>query len=151
MQSLQKNVSPIDEETFDSICDTLFYLNEIQESVHEISYSVRTMYANRQLNSRAFVWNGFNHSDLGSLILDGTFNVEFKGLRYSLFLYETALLCCLELDSGEDVMGLDFPERYPVQPWMIGPALQKLGPLNLLFAVSVVNLQSLSCGPSGMS
>jgi hypothetical protein len=108
----------------------------------ELSWHMRTVRCCNILKARAYVWNGTDPDELGALILDDRLIVdETSGLQYSLFLFETMMLCCLE--------GVDVPQVegnvpiYPVQPWELGPALRRTTPLNLVHAIPTRHLKIL--------
>jgi len=140
--------SPTDRQDFDALCDTIYHLHEIEDSLIESSHSVRTVYATRRLTERGFIWSSLSSAEPGSIILDGIFGVEFSGLRYSLFLYESLLLCCLDLeDAPRKADGIAFPVHHPVQPWNIGPGLRGSTPLDFAFVIPLSKFQTSQCGP----
>ncbi|KAJ3742898.1 TKL/TKL-ccin protein kinase [Lentinula detonsa] len=147
---------------FESLCNAIFKMTDISVGINEMSCELRTLRAVKILKGRAFHWHSpgasgsskvINPSELGTLILDDELVVEDTDTTsipavYQIFLFESMLLCCLDgprsnndrLGYDEERMGLS---RYPIRPWELGPALSKIMPLNLIYAIPTSHICKL--------
>lgn len=105
-------------------------MQDASDTIDEMSRQIRTMRCSSILKARAFLWDPDSPSETGSLLLDDTLLVSEIGLSYSLFLFDTVLLCCLE-EIGSECKS----SRYPVEPWELGPALKGTSMLSLAHSI----------------
>lgn len=72
--------------------------------------------------------------------------VDISGMQYSVFLFETIFLCCLE-GPGETSKQVEVEAttpQYPIHPWELGVALrERTTPLNMVNAIPTANLRSI--------
>ncbi|KAF9265052.1 hypothetical protein L218DRAFT_924853 [Marasmius fiardii PR-910] len=134
---------------FDSLCTTIFHLEEIFSTVDEISRQLRTVHATQIIRRRAFHWpNSVDPDDLGNLLLDDALENKESGVIYDVFLFEAMLLCCSKgSKSSRQAEPRDaaneYAPVYPIRSWVFGPALRKSLPLNLEYAIPTRNLRLL--------
>ncbi|KAJ6476375.1 TKL/TKL-ccin protein kinase [Mycena sanguinolenta] len=148
LQKILSATSPAESSTYDALCNAVFHLQETSENLDEMGYLVRTMRSARIFKGRAFKWRAdVDPSELGPLLLDDLFNVDVSGKQteYSVFLFEMMLLCCSD-ESKRDAD--DEPPRYPLRAWELGPALQRITPLNLEHAIPTSRLKLLRLSDS---
>ncbi|KAJ7055648.1 TKL/TKL-ccin protein kinase [Mycena amicta] len=138
--------SPADCRTYDSLCSTVFSLTETAQNLDEMGRLLRTIHASRIFKARAFKWRAdIDPAELGSLLIDDFLSIDGAGLmRYAVFLFETMLLCCLEVPAQDGKLADDDehqPFEYPIRSWELGPALARKTPLNLVHAVPTTRLK----------
>ncbi|KAJ7255043.1 TKL/TKL-ccin protein kinase [Mycena haematopus] len=149
LEKILSVTSPAESSTYDGLCNAVFHLQETSENLDEMGYLVRTMRSARIFKGRAFTWRAdVDPSELGPLLLDDLLSVDVSGMRiqYSVFLFETMLLCCTD-DLGKRQAD-DEPYQYPVRAWELGPALQRTTPLNLVYAIPMPRLKVLRLSDS---
>ncbi|KAG5651731.1 hypothetical protein H0H81_007669 [Sphagnurus paluster] len=136
--------SPTDDKGYNSLCETVFRMRDISETMDEVGYELRTMHSSRILKGRAYIWSAPDPEHLGNILLDDCIVAEeVKRKQYSVFFFETLLLCCTE---GFDRMAKPQPtQSYPIYPWEFGPALRKKSPLDIVYAIPVSKIQYVSC------
>ncbi|KAJ7585178.1 TKL/TKL-ccin protein kinase [Mycena floridula] len=137
---------------YESLCSTIFILQNICDNMDEMSWQIRTDPASKLLKTRAGIDLAF---DTGALILDDMLRVEARPKRivaeerwltYSVYLFEAMLICCL--DRAERAKEAEPHEivTYPVTAWELGPASRRTTRLNLVHAVPTKNLKVLRYG-----
>ncbi|KAG6831740.1 hypothetical protein H0H87_004009 [Tephrocybe sp. NHM501043] len=141
-------ILPTDDRGYNSLCEAVLRMDDISETMDEVGLQLRTMRSARILKGRAYVWTAPDPEDLGILLLDDcSMNSESKE-RYSLFFYESLLLCCTE---GFDRRAAKPAEQvYPIYAWEMGPALRRTSPLDIVHAIPVSQLDSVYCPDSGV-
>ncbi|KAJ7166663.1 TKL/TKL-ccin protein kinase [Mycena filopes] len=160
LEKILSLTSPADSSTYDALCNAAFRLAETSTNLNEMGLLVRTMRASRILQQRAFSWQkGVDPAELGPLLLGDVLGVVVSNSaaahsnppqQYAVFLFEMMLLCCEEMvvtaaaDDGEEGGGCE----YPVPAWELGPALQRLTPLNLVHAIPTPRLKLLRISDS---
>lgn len=124
-------------------------MQDASNDLDEMGRLLRAMRSTRIFKARAFTWRtDIDPSELGPLLMDDRITVDISGLHYSVFLYESMLLCCVE--GVDDAQVEDEHPRYPVRAWELGPALKGTTPLNLVHAIPTNRLKVLRCDGSGM-
>ncbi|KAL0570232.1 hypothetical protein V5O48_011740 [Marasmius crinis-equi] len=140
---------------FDSLCTTIFYLEEIFSTVDEISRQLRTMHATQIIRKRAFKWpNTIDPDDHGNLLMDDTLILKESGKVHDVFLFETMLLCCSIVPKSrrddQTEAANEYAPVYPIRSWVLGPSLRKTTALNLVYAIPTANVKVLRIlGSSG--
>jgi hypothetical protein len=145
LKKIMSVTSPAESSTYDALCNADFHLQETSENLDEMGHLVRTMRSTRIFKGRAFTWRAdVDPSELGPLLLDDLLSVEVSGkhIQYSVFLFEMMLLCCTDTEDLDRPTDED-PYQYPVRAWELGPALQRMTPLNLVFAIPTPRLRVL--------
>ncbi|KAF5382664.1 hypothetical protein D9615_002721 [Tricholomella constricta] len=135
---------PTDDPGYNSLCEAVFRIGDVSETMDEVGYQLRTMRAVRTLKGRTYIWIAPDPDDLGILLLDDCLVVDpAKKMQYSVFMFETLLLCCKE---GFDRREVEQPgQSYPIYPWEMGPALRKTNLLDIVHAIPVSELEAASC------
>lgn len=141
---------PTECHSYDALCSLIFKLRDTSENIHEMGWHLRTSRSALVLKGRAYIWDhAVDPSELGPLLLDDRLLVGGTEMYYSVFLFESMLLCCLE---GPDKLVENegqLATRYPLRPWELGPALRRTTPLNLIHAIPTRDLKVLRYGESG--
>ncbi|KAF8962977.1 TKL/TKL-ccin protein kinase [Flammula alnicola] len=136
--------SPTDRNSYDSLCTITLESSKISESLAEIGHELRTMWCFQLLGSRFGSFNPLDQESFGNALLDDCLLVDpVSGLYYSVFLFETMLLCCTD-NRRSDMVNIG-NTRYPVKPWEIGPALMEKYPLNIVLSIPTGSLVALHC------
>ncbi|GLB38631.1 putative protein tyrosine kinase [Lyophyllum shimeji] len=144
LQDILDATLPADDQGYNSLCEAVFRMGDVSETMDEVGRQLRTMRSVRLLKGRAYIWTAPDPEDLGVLLLDDCLAVEAtKKTEYSVFLFETLFLCCKEgFDRREAKQP---PVAYPIYAWELGAALRKTSPLDIVHAIPVSRLQSVSC------
>ena len=133
---------PAEDQGYNALCEAVFRMGDISETMNEAGAEICTMRSASILKSRAFIWTAPDPDDFGTILLDDCVVIHpTKKTGYSVFLFETCLLCCTE---GKDRYGENWPAAaYPIQPWDIGPALRKRSPLDIAHVIPTSQLESV--------
>ncbi|KAF8073945.1 TKL/TKL-ccin protein kinase, partial [Lyophyllum atratum] len=144
LQDILDATLPSDDKGYNSLCEAVFRIGDISETMDEVGYQLRTMRSVRILKGRAYIWTAPDPEDLGIILLDDCLVVNpAKKIQYSVFLFETLLLCCRE---GFDRKEVKQPvQTYPIYSWEMGPALRKASPLDIVHAIPVSRLEAVTC------
>ncbi|KAF8889130.1 kinase-like domain-containing protein [Infundibulicybe gibba] len=135
LQEILDATLPTDDESYDLLCFVALKIKDMSEIIDEIGSQIRTMRAVSMLKARAYHWNRVNPEDCGALLLDDRVVVDpDTGLQFSIFIFETHMLCCCEVECG-DVVEHENQSQYPIRPWGIGPALRRDTALNIVHAI----------------
>jgi len=109
------------------------------DQIDEIGLQLRTAKSTESLQSRIKPWDGVDPEQLGLLVLDDLLLADVtSGLKHSVFLYESMLLCCQDSVNDESLVdGVlhSFDACYPIAKWELGPAMRCKQPLDILFKV----------------
>ena len=127
---------PSDTSAFDTLCLALHKTSTLSEEIDEIGEQARTTKGITQLHTRIISWPPKLNTldDFGLLVLDDHLLADAaSGLQHSVFLFETALLCCH--DSGSRGPRDDSNPYYPIAKWEFGPAMNRSQPLDVLFTI----------------
>ncbi|KAJ7085379.1 TKL/TKL-ccin protein kinase [Mycena belliarum] len=149
LEELLSFTSPTESSTYNSLCTTVFHLQEASENLNEMGHLLRTVRSARIFKGRAFKWRAdIDPSELGNLLLDDVLAIDTasSGQRYAVFLLEMMLLCCIDSEGATDrgpQQDNEDPYPYPVRAWDLGPALRQMTPLNLVHAIPTTRLRLL--------
>lgn len=123
--------------------------SEIASALAEVGQELRTMACFHLLGPRFGFLNPLNADDtLGTSLLDDCLVINPEsGQYYSVFLFQTMLLCCTD-HRRSDMVNIG-GSRYPIRPWEIGPALSQKFPLHIVLSIPTANLNTLHCIDTG--
>ncbi|KAJ3517430.1 hypothetical protein NLJ89_g512 [Agrocybe chaxingu] len=124
--------------------------SDIHGSLTEVGHELRTMGSFQLLGPR--FTPEYNPLDkdppMGTLLLDDCLIIDpDSGQYYSVFLFETALLCCAD-HRRSDASSFS-GTRYPIRPWEIGPALSQEYQLHIVMSIWTRSLKALHCIDEG--
>lgn len=135
---------PVEGPGYNSLCEAVFRMVDISETMNEVSYQLRTMRSVRILRARAYIWTAPDPDELGSILLDDCLVVNStKGMHYSVFFFEALILCCRE--GFNRLEEKSYAPSYPIHSWEVGPALRRQTPLDIIHAIPTSNLENVSC------
>ncbi|CAA7262791.1 unnamed protein product [Cyclocybe aegerita] len=141
---------PKSRSSYDALCTVALETSDIRGSLTEVGHELRTM-ASFQLLCPRFVpeYNPLDKEPpMGTLLLDDCLIIDpDSGQYYSVFLFETTLLCCADhrRSDASSFSGM----RYPIRPWEIGPALSQEYQLHTVMSIPTKSLKALHCIDEG--
>ncbi|EAU86182.2 TKL/TKL-ccin protein kinase [Coprinopsis cinerea okayama7 len=143
LQAILEVSMPMNKDSYDSLCRMTFEMYQLSESIDEAGFELRTIWAARCLKMRlGNTLRSFSSEGLGTALLDDRLVVDpVSGDHYSVFLFQSLLICCKERSSEARTADV----RYPMKAWELGPALSGTCPLSIVCAVPTKNLMTIHC------
>ncbi|KAF9525854.1 hypothetical protein CPB83DRAFT_858745 [Crepidotus variabilis] len=145
LHSILNATAPNDQQSYDELCTMTHESSNIADALNNAGMELRTMTTHTTLSPRLKLTKQLNIiDDAGTLLLDDCLIINSStGEYYSVFLFQTTILCCRDHRQSDNI-NLE-STRYPIRSWEMGPALGARYPLQIVKTIPTSELRTLEC------